>query len=39
MHRRICHAMHDVHLAARMLRAFLKLGLVRLERREEIEKK
>ena len=23
MHRRICHALHDVHLAARMLKAFL----------------
>ena len=23
MHRRICHALHDVHLAARMPRAFL----------------
>ena len=23
MHRRICHAVHDVHLAARMPRAFL----------------
>ena len=23
MHKRICHALHDVHLAARMLRAFL----------------
>ena len=25
MHRRICHALHDVHLAARMPRAFLNL--------------
>ena len=25
MHRRICHALHDVHLTARMPRAFLKI--------------
>ena len=25
MHRRICHALHDVHLAARMPRAFLNV--------------
>ena len=25
MHRRICHALHDVHLAARMPRAFLNM--------------
>ena len=26
MRRRTCHALHDVHLAARMLRAFMKRG-------------
>ena len=25
MHRRICHALHDVHIAARMQRAFLNI--------------
>ncbi|EDM89381.1 hypothetical protein RUMOBE_00504 [Blautia obeum ATCC 29174] len=29
MHRRICHALHDVHLAARMPRAFLNKNMER----------
>ena len=33
MHRRICHALHDVHLAARMPRAFLNLWLTEPENR------